>query len=113
MLIVAILFRGEPQPMNQGSIRVVAKIEAVPGKGAVVREILRKLIEPTRKESGCVTYELWQNRSDDADFTFVEVWASEAELDAHAASQHLKDVAAELRGLITRPAEVRRYDLIY
>lgn len=99
--------------MNQGSVRVVAKIEAVPGKAAVVREILGKLIEPTRKEAGCVTYELWQNRSDDIDFTFVEVWDSEAALDAHAASQHLKDVAAELRGLITKPTDVRRYHLIY
>lgn len=99
--------------MNQESVRVVAKIEALPGKAKVVREILGKLIEPTRKEAGCITYELWQNRANDMDFTFVEIWSSEAALDAHAASQHLEDVAAELHGLVTRPADVRRYDLIY
>ena len=99
--------------MNQGSVRVVAKIEALPGKADAVREILGKLIEPTRREAGCITSELWQNRSNETDFTFVEVWASAAALDAHAVSQHLKDVAAELQGLVTRPADVRRYDLIY
>ena len=99
--------------MNQGSVRVVAKIEALPGKADVVREILGKLIEPTRKEAGCITYELWQNRSNETDFTFVEIWGSESELDAHAASQHRKAVAAELRGLVTGPADVRRYDLIH
>ena len=99
--------------MNQGSVRVVAKIEALPGKAEVVREILGKLIEPTRKEAGCITYELWQNRANETDFTFVEVWGSEAALDTHAASQHLKDVAAELQGLVARPTDVRRYDLIY
>ena len=99
--------------MNQESVRVVAKIEALPGKATVVREILGKLIEPTRKEAGCLTYELWQNKSNETDFTFVEVWSSEAVLDAHAASQHLKAVGAELQGLVTGPTDVRRYDLIY
>ena len=78
---------------------MVAKIEALPGKVKVVREILGKLIEPTRKEAGCLTYELWQNKANETDFAFVEVWSSEAALDAHAASQHLEAVAAELQGL--------------
>ena len=99
--------------MNQGSVRVVAKIEALPGKAECGSRNLGKLIEPTRKEAGCLTYELWQNKSNETDFTFVEVWSSEAALDAHAASQHLKAVAAELQGLVTGPTDVRRYDLIY
>ena len=99
--------------MNQESVRVVAKIQALPGKAEAVREILCKLIEPTRQEAGCLTYELWQNKYNETDFTFVEVWSSEAALDAHAASQHLKAVGAELQGLVTRPADVRRYDLVY
>jgi len=99
--------------MHPDSVKVVGKIEARPGKAGVVREILGKLIEPTRNENGCILYELWQNKSDETDFTFVEEWANEAALDAHAASQQLKNVAAELQGLITKPADVRRYDLIY
>ena len=37
-----------------------------------VRKILIELIEPTRAEEGCITYELLQNDADPADFTFVE-----------------------------------------
>ena len=97
----------------QEAVRVVARIEALPGKAAAVRDILSQLIEPTRKEAGCLVYELWQNRQDETDFTFVEEWASEAALNAHAASQHLKDVGTQLQGLITKPADIRHYDLIY
>ena len=98
--------------MPNNSVRVVARIKALPDKVNDVRSILTSLIEPTRKEAGCITYELWQNRADATDFTFVEEWASEPALDAHAASQHLKDAAARLDSLMTQAPDVRRYSLV-
>ncbi len=83
--------------MPDNSMRVVARIKALPDTVADVRSILTGLIEPTRNEAGCITYELWQNREDATDFTFVEEWASATALDAHAASQHLKDATADSR----------------
>ena len=50
---------------------------ARPGKEDELRALLRGLIEPTRREPGCVTYELLQNTADPTDFTFVEEWSSE------------------------------------
>ncbi len=98
--------------MPDNSVRVVARIEALPDKVDDVRKILEALIEPTRKESGCTLYELWQNHAAATDFTFVEEWESDAALDAHAASQHLKDAAARLQGLIKQAPDVRRYSLV-
>ena len=80
-------WRNERKPMPNNSLRVVARIEALPDRVAEVRSILTRLIEPTRKEEGCLIYELWQNQTDATDFTFVEEWETEAALDAHAASQ--------------------------
>lgn len=94
------------------SVRVVARIEALPHSVAEVRAILFALIAPTRSEAGCTTYELWQNKAEETDFTFVEEWESEAALDAHATSQHLKDATARLEGLIKQAPDVRRYDLV-
>jgi quinol monooxygenase YgiN len=99
--------------MPDNSMRVVARIKALPDTVADVRSILTGLIEPTRNEAGCITYELWQNREDATDFTFVEEWASATALDAHAASQHLKDATARLEGLIKRAPDVRRYRLVF
>lgn len=94
------------------TVKVVAKIEALPGKADEVRSILSELVELTHKEPGCITYELWQNKSDPTDFTFVEEWESDAALDAHAASPHLKVTSVKLHDLVQSPADVRRYDLV-
>jgi quinol monooxygenase YgiN len=98
--------------MPNSSVRVVARIEALPQSVAEVRGILIGLFAPTRNEAGCTTYELWQNKAEETDFTFVEEWESEAALDAHAASPHLKDATARLEGLIKQAPDVRRYDLV-
>jgi len=44
-------------------------------------ELFCGLIEPTRKESGCISYELLQNRDDPTDFTFVEEWEKPRTID--------------------------------
>lgn len=98
--------------MGQGPVRVVARIEALPDKTDAVRSILSELIEPTRKEAGCVTYELMQNKSDPTDFTFVEEWESDTALDAHAVSNHIKDVTSKLQGLLADAPDIRRYLLL-
>jgi quinol monooxygenase YgiN len=94
------------------SLRVVARIQAKPEQVAEVRELLLALIGPTRQEKGCVTYELLQNREDPCDFTFVEEWACDEDLDAHAVSDHLRDIGAQLAPLVVTPPDIRRYDLL-
>lgn len=99
--------------INERSIKVVARVRALPEHIDGVRSALSELIEPTRREAGCLKYELWQNKSDPTDFTFVEEWESDATLDVHAASQHLKTAAAKLKGLVAGPTDVRRYDRLF
>ena len=94
------------------SLRVVARIEAKPDKVEEVRELLLALIEPTRREQGCVTYELLQNREDPCDFTFVEEWACDSDLDAHAASDHLRTIGAKLSSVTSTRPDIRKYKLL-
>ena len=67
--------------MPENSIRIVA-IVANPDRVDQVRSILSDLVEPTCNESGGISYELLQNRTDETDFTFVEEWESDASIDA-------------------------------
>lgn len=94
------------------NIRVVARIEAQPDKVEEVRELLLALVDPTRKEAGCVTYELLQNLKRPTDFTFVEEWTSEAALEAHSKSAHLQAVGPKLQSIITAPPDIRVYATI-
>ena len=96
---------------NQG-IRVVAKLTARPEKAADLASVLLALIGPTRKEKGCVAYELLRHKADSSDFVFVEEWTSEAALDAHLSTPHLRDALAKARPLLAADPDVRRYVLL-
>ncbi|MEB3279685.1 MAG: putative quinol monooxygenase [Lyngbya sp.] len=94
------------------TLRVVARIIALPDRVEPLKAVLSELIEPTRQEPGCIQYELLQNRADPTDFTFVETWESEAALETHLASDHLQAATEKLQGLIATPPDIRRYDLV-
>lgn len=98
--------------MPANSLRVVARIKAKPENVGEVRELLCGLIEPTRKESGCISYELLQNTDDPTDFTFVEEWESRAALESHAASDHLKAIGPKLRPVLTSAPDIRTYSVV-
>jgi len=91
------------------SLRVIARVRAKTEHVAQVREILSALVEPTRRESGCLSYELLQNGSDPADFVFVEKWASAAAEQAHFATQHVSVALQQVVGLLAAEPEICRY----
>ena len=94
------------------SLRVVARIKAKSETVSEVRELLSSLVEPTRKESGCIIYELLQNTEDPTDFTFVEEWESEAVLECHLASDHLKAIGPKLEPFVAEPPDIRKYSFV-
>ena len=95
--------------MPVSSLKVVARIKAKPDKVGEVRELLCGLVEPTRKESGCISYELLQNRKDPADFAFVEEWESDAAFDSHAASEHIKAIGTKLQAFVAEAPDIGTY----
>lgn len=98
--------------MAKTVLGVVARIVAKPESVDRVREGLRSLLEPTRREAGCILYELMQNEADPTDFTFYEEWTDGAALDAHAASAHMEATFKGLDGHLAAPPDVRRYSYI-
>jgi quinol monooxygenase YgiN len=69
---------------------VVAVITAKPGSEKQVEEALNALIEPTRAEAGCVSYNLFVSAADPTTFITVETWRSQADLDAHLQTAHVQ-----------------------
>ena len=98
--------------MPDSVVRVVARVVARLGKEDELRTLLRGLIEPTRRELGCVTYELLQNTADPTDFTFVEEWSSGADLDVHLQSAHLRNARSRLPELTVADPDIRRYTVV-
>jgi quinol monooxygenase YgiN len=98
--------------MPENSIRIVARVVANPDSADQVRSILSGLVEPTRNESGCISYELLQNRTDPTDFIFVEEWKSDAEVDAHLTTKHVRDALTKLPKLLSGEPDIRRYSVV-
>jgi len=90
-------------------LTVVAHMKAKPGKEEDLRRAVLALIEPTRKEEGCVQYDLHVHSSDPGRFVFYENWASREHLDRHAASAHLKAFGALAADLLAEPPSVETY----
>jgi quinol monooxygenase YgiN len=98
--------------MTNQTIRIVARIIALPNKVEELKAVLLELIEPTRQEAGAIEYKFLQNQDDPTDFTFVEEWNSDEALNTHLDSPHFQAAAAKLEGLVTAAPDIRRYHLV-
>jgi len=98
--------------MSDTGVRVVARVAALPDKLEEVKGIVTGLVDPTRKEAGCISYDVLQNQDDPTDFTVVEEWESRELLDAHLNSPHLKEAGAQLNGIVAIAPDIRFYTLI-
>ena len=93
-------------------LQVVAHVIARRESVEEVRAILERLVSPTRAETGCLRYELFQNQADPTDFTFVEEWTGDDALDAHLRTPHISEALARSANLLAAAPDIRRYRLI-
>ena len=81
-------------------ITVVAKVVAKKDSVDAVKSELLKLILPTKKESGCIDYNLHQDNQNPAVFIFYETWESAASIEKHISTDHYKDYVKTVAELI-------------
>ncbi|GAA4361185.1 putative quinol monooxygenase [Angustibacter luteus] len=79
-------------------IPVVAVIVANPGSEDVVRAALADLVEPTRAEEGCRSYELHESAAAPGTFVTIESWSDASDLDKHLATPHVAAALAAADG---------------
>lgn len=81
-------------------LAIVARIEAKKDRVELVKAELLKLIEPTRKEEGCLQYDLHQDNENPELFFFYERWVSRELLQTHLENTHIKEYIAATEGAI-------------
>jgi quinol monooxygenase YgiN len=70
-------------------IYVIATIQVKPDKHGPYLAGARAMIAATRKEDGCIFYDLTQSITAPNEFTFVERWTTRAALEAHFDTPHM------------------------
>ncbi len=98
--------------MPHNTLRVIARLKAKPGKEAELRSLAADLIAPTRKEAGCIRYELLVNEADPAELTFVEEWRDGDALNAHLATAHVQYAVSRCPDLLDGELDLRRFMLV-
>jgi quinol monooxygenase YgiN len=81
-------------------LTVVALVTSKPNSIEEVKAELNALVEPTLKEDGCINYDFHQSIEDPALFIFHENWTSEAHLDTHLQTDHIKKCQMAIEDLI-------------
>ena len=69
------------------AVRLVISINAAPGKGAEFARVFKARCEESRKDAGCLQFEIFQSAFDPDKFALLELWESQEALDAHAKLQ--------------------------
>lgn len=89
-------------------IVLIAKSTVQEGKQEEFVRIAKKMVEETRKEEGCISYDLVKDETDDVVFCFIEKYRDEAALEAHRASAYFQTYVLMLGALRTKPSELSK-----
>ncbi|MFY4776678.1 putative quinol monooxygenase [Metabacillus sp. RGM 3146] len=84
------------------NISITAFLTAKPGKEEALLNELKKVLEPSRKEAGCIQYDLHQSKEDEGLFIFYETWKDQAALDSHSSLAHYKSYREATEPLVAK-----------
>ncbi len=87
-------------------ILVVATLNVEEGMVDEAIAGLRPLIEKTHQEDGCLAYVLHRDVNDPNTLVFVERWASQDALNAHAQQPHMLELVELAGTMLSEPPQI-------
>jgi quinol monooxygenase YgiN len=86
-------------------VGVIARFVPVPEKRSDLRALLEGMIAPTRSETGCRSYNLYEAQAD-GDLVLIERYNDQAALEHHRTTEHYLNYRAQLSALLASPISV-------
>ncbi len=74
--------------LPKGALTLIVTLRAKEGQHLLLEAELRALVGPTRKEDGCLQYDLHRGADQPGTFLFHEVWESREHHAAHTRTPH-------------------------
>ena len=94
-------------------VTIIARIVPRPGQTVHLRGVLMAMVGPTNREAGCVVYNLHEHPGKNGPtFSFYEVWQSQAALDEHMKTGHVRSFTDRLKELVEGEIEIERMRLL-
>ena len=90
------------------SVKVVAFVSVKPGQEDAFVEAALPCVAASRAEAGVLHYDLWRETDGEQRYVFNELYADDAAVAAHMASDHFKAFGLAARDLATaRPIIIK------
>jgi quinol monooxygenase YgiN len=87
-------------------VRITMK--ALMEKRTEMTQTLLSMIKPTKKEMGCLSYDVFCDMEDNQVFTLIEEWETRKDLDRHIRSDKFS-VLLGTKSLLAKPSEINIY----
>jgi quinol monooxygenase YgiN len=90
-------------------IIVTAKMTVKPEMKEVFILESKDLISSTRKEKGCISYDLYINTENKNELIMLENWDDIDSLNKHMETDHFKKFGSTLKKFLTKEIEIKTY----
>lgn len=98
--------------MSAKILNVIAMIKAKAGKESEAMQALKSIVAPTRAETGCVDFDLFQASDDKSSFMFYENWMNRDALNAHMQASHIKAFGQKAADLLAEPIKATFWEKV-
>lgn len=92
---------------GDGRCHLIAELVAKPEHAASLRAALLAMIDPVRREPGCIEYAMHVEQDDPTRIVMYEIWENEAALRAHAEAALFMALLARLEQWLAQPLSLR------
>lgn len=88
-------------------VTVMAQLKAKEGMEEQLQKELLHLVDHTRKEPGCLNYDLHVSSTEPGSFFFYENWISKMALEMHFETPHFKHLEKIAPNILSNPADIK------
>ena len=93
-------------------LNIVAHHQLKDGLADKYIQLMKAVMENSRKEDGCVSYKFYRHKRDENAFVMLEQWADKQALGAHGTSEFFLEKMKEVELLLAKPGELGIYSEI-
>ena len=88
---------------------MVVIVQVKEGEGKAFEDLFKPAIAATRKEKGCIAYDLNRDPKEATKYYVYERWQSVAALEFHMQTEHIKTLLSKIADVVAGPPEVKFY----
>ncbi len=85
---------------------LILRMKVRPGNRDELLQVIRRMLEPTRVEQGCLGFRFYQDIEDGNAYTFIEEWESREDLEVHFLTESYRELLAVMDLLLAEPPQL-------